>query len=167
MYVSTHKPIRFCLSHMLPVVSVNIAKGKSNVQVKCLLDTGSQRSYLTAEIIEQLKCDSELISEVNFDIKIFLGAQQRVLRESVFDVTFPNPRKLPLPMLIDDNLNITLNVANIKTAVSNIQNVGHVPADDTLLDLNDDQIFLNGLLGVDFLQSFCCLELVPCLAGSA
>ena len=59
--------------HILPVVSLWLGFGKNRVEVNCVLDTASQRTYLNSRAIQDLEYDPELLSEAHYDVQSFGG----------------------------------------------------------------------------------------------
>ena len=62
--------------HLLPVLTLTFCGiGKRSRRVQCLLDSGSQRSYLSEDIVEYLKGDLGF-SSTNNEINTFLGSAE-------------------------------------------------------------------------------------------
>ena len=87
---------------LLPIISLNFQRGGNSYNVRCLLDDGSQRSYISQEVMDILKCDTYNWTNLNYDVKTFLGSNKRVFKECVMGVSIPGYKSLPLPVLIDN-----------------------------------------------------------------
>ena len=59
--------------HLLPVVPILFSCSKVKCKVRCLIDTGSQRSYLSQNVMNQLQNCNQSMSPVSYDLTTFLG----------------------------------------------------------------------------------------------
>ena len=74
--VNVHQSPSHDESHLLPVLTLTFyGIGKRSRRVQCLLDSGSQRSYLSKDILEHLKGDFGF-SSTKYEINTFLGSAE-------------------------------------------------------------------------------------------
>ena len=152
-------------SFLLHVLSIKFHGVNSSCTVRCLLDTGSQRSYLSMEIAKQLRGHRDLPSG-NYDLTTFLGASKHQFGELLMYVSIPGRNKHPIAMLADTDFNIQLHVSQLDIVVSNIVQEGYTLADPSLAE-NGENIPIQGLVGVDIQQFILSLCITNCMLGSA
>ena len=104
---------------LLPIVCINVFKGKSKFSLNCLLDTGSQRNYISHNFVNTMKFVKEKFRNVNFNVKTFLSTKLKNLQEITLDLEVSNKRKLPLQLLIDDDFDIKFQIAYLEKALFN------------------------------------------------
>ena len=150
---------------LLPVLSITFHGVNTSCTVRCLLDTGSQRSYLSWPVAKELRWHMNMPS-VSYDVTTFLGASERHFGECLMHVSIPGGRKQPIAMLADPQFNISLNVSQLDVAVNNIVQEGYTLAEPTLAT-NGESIPIQGLVGVDILQFIPNLHISKCMLGSA
>ena len=150
---------------LLPVLSITFHGVNTSRTVRCLLDTGSQRSYLSWPVAKELRGHMNMPS-VSYDVTTFLGASERHFGECLMHVSIPGGRKQPIAMLADPQFNISLNVSQLDVAVNNIVQEGYTLAEPTLAT-NGESIPVQGLVGVDILQFIPNLHISKCMLGSA
>ena len=150
---------------LLPVLTFTFFGNEKNRSVRCLLDTGSQRSYLREDIVLDLRGEAGM-SPVTYDITTFLGSSTRQLKEVRLVVGIPGRSKLPISFLADPQFNHHFRVSQLKTVWDNLHSIGVTLAEPNLTEAGD-QFDVHGIIGVDVLQFLPKFELVPCMNGSA
>ena len=158
-YKSNYQPF------LLPVLPITFHGVNTSLTVWCLLDTGSQRSYLSWQIAKELRGHLPMPS-VNYDITTFLGASERQFGEFLTDVSIPGGRKQPVAILANPHFSISLKVSQLNVAVNNITQEGYALADSSLA-VDGESIPILGLVGVDILQFIPNLHISKCMLGSA
>jgi len=151
-------------SFLLPTLTISIKCGGNSTSVRCLVDTGSQRSYLSGKVLERLKTKVE--RNKNIIISTFLESENRRIAEANLCVDLGGElNNIDLPFLVDDRFNLNFDVANLCQAVSSLEEKYKL-ADVALVNC-DNSVHLEGLLGVDIIQNFPDFELIKCCGGSA
>ena len=145
---------------ILPSIKIQLGNGKNSVMVKCLLDTGSQRSYLSSSVLTRLGSEAQSSSE--FKITTFLDAGNKLFQCAPLCVRPSNNKVFILPFLVHDDCDLNYVVEGLGEAHANISQVATVNN-----RTESDLVQLEGLLGVDFLQYMDDLKLVSCLGGVA
>ena len=148
---------------ILPTINVKLRHGKAVTSVRCLVDTGSQRSYISSEVLQRLKVSETLLNKTNLIINTFIDAASKQFSETSLSVTLHANKTFLLPFLINDDINLSYTIHGLKQAHGNIASKYNYHE----LEVNSDEVVLEGLLGVDALQCLGELKIVPCLGGSA
>ena len=172
MSVSSH----FCINvhqnpshgehHLLPVLGLALYEiGKRSRRVQCLLDFGSQRSYLSNDIVEYLKGDLGF-SSTKYEINTFFGSAEQEFGECILKVSLPGHGKDHVHILAASNFNVKLNVSQLDTAVHNIVKEGYHSAEPSLAN-DGEQVPILGLAGVGIIQRFPEFALTSCMLGAA
>ena len=159
-----------CTSYLLPTITIKLGRGSKTVMVRCLIDTGSQRSYFSQNVMKRLNYERNIMSPVDFEIRTFIGCENRVLNESMLEIFVTPNLKVELPVLIDDKLTLKFSIPGVTHAIANLVNDGFELADEGFMERVDPDpcvIDLEGLIGVDILQFFPKFEIVKCMHGSA
>lgn len=151
--------------YLLPIISLKLRghNGQSS-QFNFLFDTASQRSYLSHHAFDQLGCNPQLTSCVEFEVKTFLGSSKKKLREVNLDVFLSPFKHHAMLMLVDDQFDISLNVKGLKLALNNLRKEGY----DLAANFDDsDTLSVHGLIGVDIIQFLGQMQMFNCMNGSA
>ena len=96
---------------ILPMVSLSVTKGRQKHNVNCLLDTGSQRSYFSKT--EKLKCKKHSLTPGDYEVNTFLGTRKKRLKEVVRSIQVDKYRFFHLPVLVDEDFDINLNIDHL------------------------------------------------------
>ena len=150
-------------------MTLEFKKGNKSRFVRCLLDTGSMRSYIGPDVIADLCDDNARLSSVDYEIKTFIGSQRKSFKQLSLGINIPDLYLIHMPMLVDDSLNLTFEVTEMNSVLKNILRHNYVLADtsyDLNFESNNDEIILEALLGSDVLQYFPTFELKSCMNGS-
>lgn len=151
---------------LLPSITILVGVGKSRTPVRFLLDTGSQKSYISSAILHRIRYSAENMCDVTYNLKTFHASSEVKLKQAVLDLVFPNTM-LQVPLLIHSNLSIQFRVDGLMTALNNFQAANIQLADSSFSCQSNDTVCLEGLLGIDIMQYFVNMNLVPCLNGVA
>jgi len=144
---------------LLPIVKLKLNVRNSNIVICCLLDTGSQRSYISNRVMEKLNVD--LKDKTKLLINTFIDSNSMEFTEVAATVELDG-KNFVIPFLVNDEFDLNLTISGLKEAHHNISK-SHMLQEKFL----SDNVVLDGLIGVDVLQCIKQLELVPCLGGSA
>ena len=164
--VNVHQSPSHGERHLLPVPSLTFyGIGKRSRRVRCLLDSGSQRGYLSKDIVEHLKGDLGF-SSTKYEINKFLTSAEREFGECILEVSLPGYGKDHVHILAASNFNVKLNVSHLDTAVHNIVKESYHLVEPSLAD-DGEQVPILGLAGVDIIQCFPESALTSCMLGAA
>ena len=145
---------------ILPTLTVKLECGNRHAHIRCLVDTGSQRSYVSSNVLNKLNVTST-DSKAKLLISTFIDTAYRSFAQASLTLT-AGGKKYVLPFLINDEVCLKYKINGLTDACANIAK------DFTLTEKCDsDEVILEALLGVDALQCFKDFKVVPCLGGSA
>ena len=152
--------------HLLPVLTLTFhGVDKRSSRVRCLLDSGSQRSYLSKDIVKYLKGDFGFSSS-QYEINTFLGSAEREFGECLLEVSVPGQGKDYVHILAASDFNVKFSVSQLDIAVKNIVKEGYHLAEPSLAD-DGEQVPILGLVGVDLIERFPAFALTSCMKGAA
>ena len=107
-------------NYLLPVLSLKMrVHGGPLVRFNVLFDTASSRSYIDPIIAKRLGLKSDSVSEVKYEVRTFLGSGYKSLGEASLEVYLPSQRHLVLPLLIDREFNVSMEIKGLKEFVEN------------------------------------------------
>ena len=151
---------------LLPIINLKLrGHNGQTCNFNFLFDTASQRSYLSQQALAYLGCNNKLISNVEFEVKTFLGSSKKKLSEVNLDVFVGSSKHYAMLMLIDDQFDISFDVRGLGQAVTNLKSNGHILAAD--LKTDSDLVTVHGLIGVDVIQFLKQVRMINCMNGSA
>jgi hypothetical protein len=150
---------------LLPTITIEIKRGRRVANVRCLIDTGSQRSYIAKSALERINFPLDGTPN-KFVINIFLNSGVRNIREASVSINFKDDLgSFTLPFLIDEDFNLKFEVSNLNDAINNLE---CEKLADIAFDNNSTNVVeLEGLLGVDAIQFFKEFSMMKCMEGSA
>ena len=98
-YVCLSTAVEDCSSFLLPVISI-VMEGPSGAWLKfnALMDTCSSRTYLSKEIATKLEFDVPSLRPVHYEVKTFLGQQNKVFRDATVQVHYSEGNFHVLPV---------------------------------------------------------------------
>ena len=164
--VNVHQSSSYGERHLLPVLTLTFhGINKRSRRVRCLLDSGSQRSYLSKDIVEYLKGDMGFFS-TQFEINTFLGSARREFGECLLEVTIPGLNRDYVHILVASDFNIKLYVSQLDTALYNVMREGYQLAEPSLAD-DGELVPILGLVGVDLIQRLPEFAVTTCMQGAA
>jgi len=144
---------------LLPMVNLEIEAGRTKTRVRFLLDTGSQRSYLSTSVIQRLKLN--LLNKTNLTVNTFIDNSSKSFFETSITVN-TGKNKCSIPFLINDSFDLRLNIDSLVDCHDNISKRFKLQE-----KLDSDQVLMEGLLGVDMIQCLGQLSTISCLGGTA
>lgn len=155
-------------THMLPTLSIKTKyRGKSSY-TRCLLDLGSQRSYLSSKVLAKLGVAADDLPANKCNVKTFVGHKTRTIRQLVIDMELVPKVNLKLPIFFDDDLDLNFKVNGLSQAIQNLKGAGIKLADKAFSgSVTDNVDDIEGLIGTDLLPYFQQFNLTSIEGGSA
>jgi len=144
---------------LLPLITLNVGIGNRNVNVRFLLDTGSQRSYLSTKVFKRMNVTLE--NTTNIVVNTFIDCDMRQFNETAVAVNV-DESSFVIPFLVNDSFDLKFSIEGLTKAHANISQKFSLQE-----KLYCDDVEVEGLIGVDMIQCFKQFELVSCLGGSA
>ena len=129
-----------------------------------LFDTASIRSYINPKIAKLLAIRKDFVNPVQYEVRTFLGAGIKDLGETTLQVHFPSGRYHSMPIFIDENFYVDLEVRGLSQVVKNLRALD-CPLGATY-NKNSDKLQIDGLIGMDVIQ-YIDFSTVKCMAGRA
>ena len=138
-------------NYLLPVCSITMQSREGDrVSFNALFDTGSSRSYIDPKVANQLAISQDMVTHVQYEVRTFLGAGTKELGETTLLVYFPSGNYHALPIFIDDNFCVNLEVRGLRQVATNLRAL-NTPLGAEFSD-SSDKLEINGLIGSDILQ---------------
>ena len=152
---------------LLPSMSVVMSTPGKAELVRCLVDNGSQASYISGKLAEELGL-SEQGHEEEFNIKTCIGSKQKKHKVVNCDVHVTPQHKVKAAFLVDDDMDLRYSVPGVSSVVHQLQKAGVKLADSFFHTQETDTLEGFGcLLGVDLLVHLTPLETVTVERGTA
>ena len=117
-----------------------------------LVDTGSTRFYLSSKAAQILNLAAKTMKIRQYNVRTFLGCGVKQLKEVTLEVHLPTGRYAQMPILIDDDFKLELNVRGLNVAVNNLKKLNYHLA--AKFDESSNHVPLEGLIGNNILQHF-------------
>ena len=150
---------------ILPTLTLNFTHRYTSCKIRCLLDLGSQRSYLANSLMRDFGMNENTLTQYDCNIKTFNGEQLHKVRECALMVETAPEKKMLFPMLFSP-LDLNFNVSNLELALENIQRQEMKLADSHFNDIGADVTEIRGLLGTDILQHLTPFTFLKVLNGT-
>jgi hypothetical protein len=128
------------------------------------LDTGSQRSYISSNILSKLDISFSELPQLSIKLNTFNGSATKIMSEIPISLSF-HSQQFDINFLVEPNFAINMHLPLLSQAISNLKGNNYHLADDFLQ--HSDSISLYCLLGVDFIQQLKLFEIIKCLHGRA
>ena len=152
--------------YLLPTLTLEVIRGNKVKTVRCLVDSGSQRSYICENIAKQLCANYNDLKDINFDIQTFIGIGQRNFKQITLGLKLENQNIITMPLLVDKDLKLKYEVNGLEYALDNLKKRYNLADSSFYNGLNKSSFEIDALLGVDVLQFLPSFELTSCMNGS-
>lgn len=136
---------------LLPSLSVLMYSANGNCEiVRCLIDHGSQTSYISKYMADKLAAPRER-QRVKYQVRTFIGTAEKQHDVVVCDVHFTRGRTTA-KLLVDDNLSLGYHVPGVTKLVQKCKSEDLKLADSFFRDMSDDRMTdFHCLLGSDLI----------------
>ena len=142
----------FDSSHILPTMTLNLKNGKYCRKVRCLVDTGSQRSYISEEAAKDLCPDVNKLFQLECDVSTYIGQETKGFKQMSTGIRLDN-KLVFIPLLVDNTWNIAFEVPGMNDIVSNFRKRNFAFLDETLYEDRDHEVIaVDMLIGIDIIQ---------------
>ena len=137
---------------ILPTMTLTLKSGTKLRKVRCLIDTGSQRSYISETVAKDLCQDINKLYALDCEICTYIGQETKEFKQMSTGIKIGN-RLVFVPLLVDDTLDITFEVPGMNAVLSNFKDNNIKLMDETFYKhSNHEQISVDMLLGIDVLH---------------
>ena len=142
------------ICNLLPTMTLKLKNSKRQRKVKCLIDCGSQRSFILKKAAQDLCPNYDELYPFEQGIHTYIGKQSKMFKQMSTGIKLKD-RLVFVPLLVDENMNINYKIPGMNTVINKLisQNVSLV---DSSFYLNKDHenIELDMLVGIDIIQYF-------------
>ena len=153
--------------YLLPTLTINRSRGNRTTAVRCLVDTGSQRSYISADAACRIGLSCDKLANTNIEVSTFVDSCMRNFNEASIAIDLGSSLgKINVPLLIDNKFDLKFDIDGLTEAILNIKRK-YLLADTYYDSFTDETVILEGLIGSDIIQYFERCFLVKCFNGSA
>ena len=152
-------------NYLLPVLSITMqGRGGKKITFNALFDTASSRSYINPKVANMLAINQNLVTSAQHEVRTFFGLGIKTLGETTLEVHFPSGIYHALPIFIDDEFNIDLEVRGLDQAVMNLRALNFPLSAE--FSGSSDKLEIHGLIGSDIIQ-YIDFFVVKCMSGVA
>ena len=138
--------------NMLPSMTLNCRNGSFSRKVRCLIDSGSQRSYISEVAAKDLCSNVNDLFELSCEVSTSIGQECKDFKQMATGMNINNKYTF-VPLLVDKTLNIQYEVPGLDLTVNKLKNNGYGMLDLSFCDeKNHDLVQVDMLLGVDVIQ---------------
>ena len=162
-YVCLSTAVEDCSAFLLPVFSLEL-QGPNGVRhnINALLDSCSSRTYLSNQAASEIRFDISTLNPVRYEVKTFLGQENKIFRDATVQVHFPQGNYHVLPILVDNDFEIEMKVKNLDLAINNFKELGYKLSAE--FKSGSDRVPIHALVGTDVLQFIRDLRVVKCIS---
>ncbi|XP_068229592.1 uncharacterized protein [Palaemon carinicauda] len=125
--------ISFDASHILPTMTLYLRNGKKARKVRCLFDTGSQRSYISESAAKGLCQDVEALCALEFDVSTHIGQETKSFKQMSTGININN-NLIFIPLLVDKSLNINFEMPGMNQIINEFKENNIALLDETFCD---------------------------------
>ena len=156
-------------SVILPSMSVimHVNNGEICERVRCMIDMGSQASYISEDLATRLGFKSDSF-KTEYKVKTCIGVKERSYSSATCDVIFTPTATARHSFLVDPEMNLEYEIPGIKSLVQTLKANGVRMADSFFNDITSDTISdFDCLLGSDIIGALKPLKSVDLGMGTA
>ena len=136
---------------LLPITSVVISSGGQAELARALLDHGSQCSYISKKLAENLEVEGKGKKE-NFTVKTCIGTQEKVHEVVTCEIAVTPNKMVKAEFLIDPDMDLKYTVPGTHLMIQKLKQQGVKLADCFYRDQQDDTVDnISCLLGINTL----------------
>ena len=150
--------------YILPTITLPVRRGNLVTRARFLIDTGSQRSYVSCDVLDRIQFPKNL-KLCKYTVNTFLEKGVRNLSEVSLALNLLNGKPdIQVPILVDKDFRMSYRVNALSVAISNLKE--NFTLADTNYEAPSDSVTLDGILGIDVIQCMKGLHVENCMKGS-
>ena len=156
-------------SVLLPSMSVimHVNNGEICERVRCMIDVGSQASYISGDLADRLGFDSNS-PKTEYKVKTCIGVKKQSYSSTTCDVIFTPTASARHSFLVDPEMNLEYEIPGVRSLVETLKANGVRLADSFFNDITSDIIGnFDCLLGSDIIGAIKPLKSVYLGLGTA
>ena len=138
-------------------MTLDLKNGNKSRKVRCLLDTGGQRSYISEKAANDLCQDVSGLYALECDVCTYIGQDTRSFKRISTGIRINN-RLIFIPLLVDSTLNITFEVPGMNEIINKFRQNNIASLDEAFNeDKNHEIVAVDMLIGIDIVSEalFC------------
>ena len=147
-----------CLGHqrtdpfyLLPTMTIDLIHNKVRHKVRCMIDWGSQRTYISGKAAKILEKDLGRLSHLQYNIQTSIGSSKRDLQQFLLGFEIEG-NIINMPVLVDKNLQLRYEIPGMNDAVKNLKGKFKLADESYYSDRDHTKFDLDLLLGIDLWQ---------------
>ena len=148
-----------------PILFVTFFRGKKSVAVNCLLDTGSGRSYLSAEVLRVWGSIETIGMNCQIRLSTLLGECDQTFKEMALGIDLGCGNPVTSHVLVAESIDLSVRLTNLEPLLNAFLDAKCSLAGK--FETGSDFIPIKGIIGLDLLHQLGPCQLVPCLKGWA
>src|SRR5215469_4204714 len=106
---------------VLPTLTIGGFSENRLRRVRALLDTGSQRSYLSSNLVKDLFSNFNSFNTEKYEIRTFIGTESKQFKQICLGLKIDQGKNYTLPFLVDDSLKFQYDIQNLTSAIKNLK----------------------------------------------
>ena len=139
-------------SQMLPTMTLQIKNGNKFRKVRCLIDCGSQRSYIAETAAKDLCNNIDLLHSLECEVHTYIGEENKKFKQMSSGIKINN-RLVFVPLLVDSTLNISYEIPGMNQIIKRFKQHNIPLLDEAFLTDSDyEKIHIDMLVGIDIIQ---------------
>ena len=140
--------------HILPTITLTLKNGKRVRRVRCLIDSGSQRSYISESAAKDLCQDVNDLYELEQNIHAYIGEENKSFKQMSTGIKLED-RLVFVPLLVDKTFDVKFEVPGMNAVISKFKKYNIKLLDEQFYEAgNHETIVVDVLLGIDTLSCF-------------
>ena len=153
------------VGNILPTMTLALKNGKKYRKTRCLVDCGSQRSYLVKKASIDLCSSYEALYNIEHDVHTYIGQETKGFKQMSTGVKIGN-KLFFIPLLVDEHMDIRYELPGMNLVVDKLK-AQKVPfADESFYEnRNHENVEIEMLIGIDIIQHFS-LSMINCVGGN-
>ena len=104
-----------------PILFVTFIRGKKSVAVNCLLDTGSRRSYLSAEVLRGLGSIETIGMNCQIRLSTLLGECDQTFKEVALEIDLGCGNPVTSHVLVAESIDLSVRLTNLEPLLNAFQ----------------------------------------------
>ena len=152
---------------LLPSMTVIMHNGERSELVRCMIDVGSQASYISEELAVKLGCPLEA-PKTTYKVKTCIGVQEKSYRTATSDIIFTPTASAHHCFLVDPEMSLEYEIPGVTSLVQFLRAQGVRLADSFFSHSTNDVIGdFECLLGADIIGAIKPMRSVDLGTGTA
>ena len=137
-------------TYILPVIQITFSNGSRRMSVKCIIGTGSQRSYFSSNITNYMKPSKGQIKEIRLSLNTYTSYSSKNFQFVELKIDFGDGKERAHSVLVDKKFNIPDQFPHLRSIEKNLKQRNSNFA--FTFSRHNNKIKISGLIGVDLIE---------------